>query len=252
MILQLIRNATLRIKYGGRRLIIDPYLAERHALPSYTGRSPNPLVALPCPAEELLDEVEMAIISHLHSDHFDRAAQEQMPKDLPLFCQAGDGDKIREMGFLNVTPIHDEVTWQGITITRISGRHGEEPEVVAQMGPVSGFVLQATGEPTLYWAGDTVWCDPVHQAIARFRPEVIITHSCGAVWGNSAPIVMDGRQTIELCGAAPESTVIATHMEALDHATVTREALRQQANQAGIDPERLLIPLDGEEIVISP
>ena len=68
------------------------------------------------------------------------------------------------------------------------------------------------------------------------------------MWGDNVLIVMDAAQTVAVCRAAPNSTVIATHMEALDHATVTREALRKHAEAQGIEPERLLIPLDGEKI----
>jgi hypothetical protein len=62
---------------------------------------------------------------------------------------------------------------------------------------------------------------------------------------------MDAKQTISVCLAAPYSTVVATHMESLDHATVTRRALREYADAHGIGPEKLLIPLDGEKISFS-
>jgi L-ascorbate metabolism protein UlaG (beta-lactamase superfamily) len=35
MRLQLIRNATLRLTYHGQLILIDPYLAPKHTLPSY-------------------------------------------------------------------------------------------------------------------------------------------------------------------------------------------------------------------------
>jgi hypothetical protein len=37
-------------------------------------------------------------------------------------------------------------------------------------------------------------------------------------------------------------------MEALDHASVTRQDLRQTAEAGGLDPSRLLIPADGETL----
>ena len=37
---------------------IDPYLAPKHSLPSFTGRSPNPMADLPASIEEILDEAE--------------------------------------------------------------------------------------------------------------------------------------------------------------------------------------------------
>ena len=42
--------------------------------------------------------------------------------------------------------------------------------------------------------------------------------------------------------------MIATHMEALDHATVSRQGLRRAADGAGIAATQLLIPADGETL----
>ena len=112
------------------------------------------------------------------------------------------------------------MAWRAISIERIEGQHGSG-EVLDDMGDASGFVFQADGEPTVYWVGDTIWTDTVARTIDWFRPEVIITHSGGAQWGNHVPIIMDELQTVQVCLAAPESAVVAVHMEALDHQTVT-------------------------------
>ena len=254
MQIRLIRNATLLLDYAGHHILIDPYFAAKHALPSYTGKSPNPMVDLPLPPEQILQGVELVLVSHLHSDHFDTAAQTLVPKDLPLFCQPGNEQVIRDKGFQHVTPVSETARWQNLHITRTSGHHGTG-EVEAIMGRVSGFVFQATGEPTLYWAGDTILCREVEAVIDHFQPEAVVTHSCGATWpdrsGQGSLIVMDAEQTIAVCRLAPTRPVIATHMEALDHATVTRTALRLQAQQAGIDEHKLLIPADGETLTIA-
>jgi L-ascorbate metabolism protein UlaG (beta-lactamase superfamily) len=246
MKLQLIRKATLKLVYGGRTILIDPYFAPRHSLPSYTGKSPNPLVELPCSIKAILEGVELVIVSHLHSDHFDSVAKARLPKHLPILCQPGDEETIRTAGFLHVTPLEDSVQWQGITITRRQGSHGLG-SVLAKMGSVMGLLLEASGEPQIYWAGDTVLYPPVLDQVAMIRPDVIVTHSCGALWDGEL-IVMDAAQTVELCKAAPFATVIATHMEALDHATTSRADLRTAADAAGISPAHLLIPEDGDEI----
>jgi hypothetical protein len=111
-------------------------------------------------------------------------------------------------------------------------------------------VFEAPGEPVLYWAGDTILCQEVQSAIDRYQPGVVVTHSCGATWpdaaGQRSLIVMDAAQTAAICQQVPGGQVIATHMEALDHATVTRSELRRQARQAGISDAQLLIPADGE------
>ncbi|MBP0685777.1 hypothetical protein J8J21_22280, partial [Mycobacterium tuberculosis] len=80
--------------------------------------------------------------------------------------------------------------------------------------------------PSIYWAGDTILYPPVRETIEATQPDIIVTHSCGAKW-DGVLIVMDAEQTIEVCRISPPKTkVIATHMEALDHATVTRDDLK--------------------------
>jgi len=246
--LQLIRNATLKLRYGGATILIDPYLAPKHSLPSYTGKSPNPLVDLPVATDVILAGVELVVVSHLHSDHFDSVARQLVPKQLPLICRPGDEETIRKAGFTDVTPLADGLEWRGVRFSRCEGSHGLGP-VVGKMGSVMGMVIEAPEEPTVYWAGDTVLYPPVAKAISDIRPDVIVTHSCGALWDGDL-IVMDATQTVEVCRTAPAgAVVIATHMEALDHATVDRRALRAAASGQSISEKRLLIPIDGETIV---
>ena len=249
MQLQLIRNATLRLGYAGHTILIDPDLAAKHSRPSFTGRSLNPIVDLPLPLAEIVAGIDLLLVSHLHRDHFD--AIEPIPLALPVFCQPGDEARIAERGFTHVTPVADALEWGGISLIRTAAQHGTG-EVGRTMGAVAGFVLAAPGEPTIYWAGDTVLYDEVYAALARYRPDIIITHSSGARWpdpaGERQLIVMDAAQTIAVAQTAPASTVIATHMEALDHATVSRAELRAAADAAGIPPTRLLIPADGDKL----
>jgi hypothetical protein len=125
----------------------------------------------------------MALISHLHSDHFDPVAQNLLPKDVTILCQPEDKSEIESKGFRDVIPVTDMVSWKGITITRTPCQHGTG-QVLQEMGNTSGFVFQAENEPTVYWAGDTIWCEAVASVISRTRPDVIITHSCGAMLGD--------------------------------------------------------------------
>ncbi len=244
MKIHLIRSATIRLEYAGQQILIDPYLAGKHSRPSFTGRSPNPLVELPCSPEEVIAGIDAVLVSHLHSDHFDPAAQALLQKDTHILCQPGDAAPIAGMGFMQVTPILDSLSWRGITITRTPCQHGSDA-VLDDMGSASGFIYQSDNEPTVYWVGDTIFYDGVAEVITRFHPRIIITHSCGAVWGDQVLIVMDAAQTVAVCKSAPDSIVVATHMEALDHATVTRSELRKYADSHGVSPEQLLIPIDG-------
>src|ERR1700734_2567715 len=89
MELRLLRNATLKLNVAGRTVLIDPFFAPKQRRPSYPGRSPNPLVELPVSINDILENVELVGVSHLHSDPFDSVAQPEIPKYAPVICQPG-------------------------------------------------------------------------------------------------------------------------------------------------------------------
>lgn len=247
MKLRLIRNATLRIAYSGKEFVIDPFLMPKHSIESFAGISPNPLVDLPCEPEEVLDGIDMVVVSHLHPDHFDLLAQGLLPNDIQMFCQPGEENMLRQLGCTGAAGIRNSIIWEGITITRTPGQHGTGIWA-QQMGEVSGFIFEAPGEPRVYWAGDTIYYEGIKQVLRDLEPEIIITHSGGAKFPGSEPIIMDAEQTIALCLENPGATIVATHLEALDHCTVSRTGLRELADKSNIPPERLLIPADGESV----
>jgi hypothetical protein len=146
-----------------------------------------------------------------------------------------------------VLELESGLQWRDININRTGGQHGTG-DWAKRLNPVSGFVFQFPGEPTVYWIGDSVWCEEIEHALDKYQPDVIVTHSGGAELEDSGPIIMDAAQTITVCETLPSATIIATHLEALDHCKTSRKALRTTANVIGIDPKRLLIPGDGELI----
>src|SRR4051794_5465593 len=118
----------------------------------------NPLVPLPIPAEEVVRGVDAVFVTHLHRDHFDDAAARLVPRDVAVFCQPADAERLRAHG-LDARAVEDAVEWRGLSIARTGGRHGTG-DLGAALGPVSGFVLDG-----LYVAGDTIWCEEVEAAI---------------------------------------------------------------------------------------
>ena len=249
MKLHLIRNATLRLEYAGTTILIDPLLGSKHSYPSYVGIEDNPTVELPIPASEVLMGVDLMLISHLHGDHFDATAQDIIDKTLPIFCQPGDRETIETYGFKRVVELESETQQHGINIFHTGGQHGTG-KWAERLNPVTGFVFQHPHEPTLYWVGDSVWCEEVEHTLDKYQPGVIVTHSGGAELKGSGPIIMDAAQTITVCQAAPSAVVIATHLEALDHCKTSRKDLQLAAEKSGIDLDRLLIPNDGELVEI--
>lgn len=249
MQLRLIRNATLRLRYGGVELLIDPMLGVRDSIRPLGGQpGRNPIVDLPCSIDEVLAGVDAILLSHLHPDHFDDAALGVVPRHLPVFCRAGDADTLTGAGFNDVRELSEPTRWRGVEMTPTGGRHGTGA-IEERMGGVIGVVFRAEGEPTVYWAGDTVLCPPVLEVIRDTSPGVIVTHSGGAAVADT-PIIMTTAQTVEVARSAPDATVVAVHFESLTHCAATRAEMRAAAAAAGIATTRLLVPMDGETITV--
>ena len=256
MNIQLVRHATLVVHLGGRTLLIDPMLWEGVGeFMSFLETSPpnsNPMVPLPASLDlsSILSSVDTAFVTHTHPDHFDKAAEEELPKGLPIFCQPQDEEKLRSKGFSSVQPVEDNLQSDGIAVFRTDGQHGlgNVDGHGTPMGPVSGFVLRSQSEPTLYIAGDTVWCPEVEDALERHRPDIVVVNA-GAAQApkGSDPITMTKEDVAKVCKHMPSATVIAVHMEAIDHCLLYRKELEGFIESKGLSG-RVRIPADGEGI----
>jgi L-ascorbate metabolism protein UlaG (beta-lactamase superfamily) len=247
MRLRLIRHATLLVEYSGHKLLVDPMLSDEGTQPPIANspnQRPNPLVPLPIPAKEVLEGVEAMLVTHTHLDHWDNAAAELIPKSLPILGQPEDEQKFRSQGFSNVQPIGRSHSWNTIAFNRTAGQHGTG-EVGKKMGPVSGFVLEAAGEPTFYIAGDTVWCKEVADAIRDYQARVTVVNTGAAQFLEGDPITMTAECVISVCRSAPNSQVVAVHMEAINHCLLTRADLAFQLEAARVI-QQVAIPNDGD------
>src|SRR6476659_3541136 len=233
----LIRNATVILELSGRRILVDPMLDAARARPPIENTAnpvPNPTVGLPFPAEEVVRGIDAVLVTHRHRDHFDGTAERLLPRDIPTFCQPEDAAAFRDLG-LDARPIGDSLDWDGLVIQRVPARHGSGA-IADALAPVSGFVLD-----DLYLAGDTVWYVGVEATIERFRPRVAVVNAGGASFLEGGLIVMGIEDTREVVARVP--SVVAVHLEALNHCFLTRAEL------AAAVPE-VMIPRDGETVEV--
>ena len=252
MKIHFVRHATFAFEVGALRVLVDPMLGEAGtapAVPNTPNRRPNPLVGLPFGNETLLGLIENTdaiLVTHTHNDHWDGRARDLIPTDRLVLCQPDDEAKISGAGFTSVCAVDPDLAWKDLRFVRTKGQHGTG-EIGKQMGPVSGFVARSGDSPSLYVAGDTIWCDEVEEALLAHRPDVIVVNAGAAQFLEGDPITMTAEDVARVCRAAPEARVIAVHMEAINHCLLTRADLAEALGAQGLS-NRVEIPADGETL----
>lgn len=250
---RLIRNATLKIDYAGKTFLVDPVLSDKGELMSVIGVNKNPTVHLTMPIEEIMNGVDFVLASHSHIDHFDKAAATAMGDTLKLYIQPADSMFfLKEFGMTNTEIIEDKITIEDITVHRTGGEHGKGT-IREMMGEVSGFVLQAENQPTVYIVGDCLWSDEIKANIERYQPDWIVINTGGAILPALSPtfgtLIMNEKDVVSMIKESPaKCRFIAVHMDAIDHCQTTRSILRNEADKTGITKDKLIIPADGETI----
>jgi L-ascorbate metabolism protein UlaG (beta-lactamase superfamily) len=243
--LQLLRHATLRLTLGDTTLLVDPMLAdpgEMPPIPNSPNDRRNPLVALPdAPLAH-----DALLVTHLHRDHLDDAARDRLPDGQPTLCQPADADELGDEGF-DPRPVDDTATLGDLTVTRTPARHGHG-DLAERMGPVSGFVLEAPGEPTVYHTGDTVPYEAVRETLDTHDPDVVVANAGAAQFVEGDPITMTPADVVTL-REWTDATVVADHMGAINHCLATREDLTAALAEADAE-ERVLVPADGETVAL--
>ena len=157
-----------------------------------------------------------------------------------------------EYGFTNTEILPDSIVVDGITIIRTTGIHGRG-EIGHIMGDVSGFILRAKDNPTIYIVGDCLYTPEIRANIEKSRPDWVVLNSGGAIGLplsiTDGPVIMNEKDVVRMITESPDyCRFIAVHMDAIDHCQTTRNILRNEADNVEISPERLLIPSDGEII----
>lgn len=255
---QQIRNATAIIDYAGKRFLVDPMLAEKGTFPGFPGtvnsETANPVVALPIPVGDLR-QVDVVLITHTHADHWDDAAKDILPKGLPVFVQnEQDREEVARAGFTDVRLLSAQGTeYETIRLVKTSGQHGSDAimeKLGDILGEVSGVIFSHPSEKTVYLAGDTVWNHHVADVLKRHTPKIVILNCGDARVAGMGSIIMGKQDVFSVHQAAPEATIIATHMEAVNHAVLSRKELREFLKEKDM-AESVLVPEDGETITLS-
>ncbi len=250
-----LRNATMVIETKNQFILVDPMLGKKGtAGPPFTlfrfKPKRNPILDLPNNAMDIVNKTTHCIITHLHPDHLDKKAEEFLKSNnIPITCSIKDEQTLKKRG-LNVVETVDY--WKASeflegTIEGIPARHGYG-FVAKPMGNVMGFFIQLPNEKTIYLSADTIYTENVDKVLKQYKPEINVV-ACGtAQLDIFKPLLMTIDDIIKFTKNAT-GTVIANHLEAVNHCPTTRTQLANELEKQGL-LEKTRIPNDGETIVI--
>ncbi|SCK32159.1 L-ascorbate metabolism protein UlaG, beta-lactamase superfamily [Streptomyces sp. WMMB 714] len=236
-------NATLLLRYGPFTLLTDPNLLHRGRFAHLGyGLVTRRLTEPALPPGGLPYGLDAVVLSHLHGDHWDRAARRRLHRGLPVLTTPHAARRLQGLqGFHRATGL---ATWQShdlvkegcrVRVTSVPGRHAGTAALRRLLPPVMGSVVEFDqgGEVTLrlYLSGDTLPFDGLREITEHF-PDIHlgVFHLGGTRLPGGFVVTMDGRQGGDLLDIVDPAHVLPVHY---DDYTVMRSPLSDFVAEAG-------------------
>jgi len=230
---------TVLLEFGGLRLLTDPTFDEPG---SYENPGSTTLVKTAGPGVSVaaLGRIDAVLLSHHgHRDNLDDAGAALVASGVPTLATPFAAEALGAAA--RALPTWDSVRLGAVTVTAVPALHGPEgsEELV---GPVTGFVLEADGEPTVYVSGDNASLDRVDEIAARFAPVGVAVLFAGAarvprIVGALTLTSADAVAATRMLGAR---AVVGVHCEDWQHFSESRADLEAAFAAAGMG--ELLVP----------
>jgi L-ascorbate metabolism protein UlaG (beta-lactamase superfamily) len=221
-----IGTATTLITLGGFTILTDPNF--QHAGDSAhlgyglkTTRLTNPAVDM-----HNLPALDLCLLSHMHGDHWDEVAQNNLDKELLIVSTHQAVKELRKQGFRRLYPLETwehmvlqrENTW--LRITAMPALHGPGPLntlLPETMGSMLewGRVSEGGGDPQpkyrLYISGDTLIHDDLVEIPLRFPDINLALLHLGGERGIGVPLSMDAHQGIQAISIIKPRLTVPIH-----------------------------------------
>ena len=243
-------TATVVLKFAGFTILTDPNFlhAGDHVHLGYGLTSER--LTEPALDIEQLPPLDLCVLSHYHGDHFDRIAEEQLRKDLPIVTTEHAAAELEDKDFTEAIALD---TWESaefvkgaahLRITSMPGQHG--PGIVDfALPPVMGSVLdfERDGENRLriYISGDTLMHDDLHEIPKRFPGIDIGIFHLGGTRVLGIMVTMDDEQGVEAVELINPDKAIPIHYNDYDVFKSPLEDFQRAAEAAGLQEKMIYL-----------
>jgi len=229
-----IGGPTAVLEYAGLRIVTDPTF---DAPQTYEEPGTTTLVKTvgPAIARNALPPVDLILLSHhSHKDNLDYEGLELIATGVSTLSTRDAANDLFG-GSVEGFDSWEDQTIGAVRITAVPALHGP-PGSERLVGEVTGFVLEAPGEPTVYVSGDNASLPLVAQIAGRFPQIDIALLFAGAarVARIDAPLTLtstDAAKAAEILGA---SRVVGLHTEHWEHFSESRAELEAAFAGTGV------------------
>ena len=207
---------TAVLGYAGLRFVTDPTFDRPR---SYAEPGSTTLVKTHGPGldREQLGTVDAVLLSHhSHKDNLDYEGLELLATGVPAFSTREASAELFGGGLIGLDSWESE-TLGPVTVTAVPALHGP-PGSERFVGVVTGFVLEAAGEPTVYVSGDNASLPLVQQIADRFPDIAIALLFAGAARTPMipAPLTLTAADAVTAARIL-DARVVALHTEDWEH-----------------------------------
>ena len=217
---------TVILEFAGLRFITDPTFDPPG---SYPEPDETALVKTTGPAipREQVGHLDAVLLSHHgHKDNLDHEGLELIATGIPTLSTRDAASDLIGGSVLGFD------SWEShqlgpVTVTAVPALHGP-PGSEALLGTVTGFVLAADGEPTVYISGDNASLPLVRQIADRFPDISIAVLFAGAarVPEIDATLTLTSSEAAQAAVMLGAVTVVGVHTEDWEHFSEGEAQLR--------------------------
>ncbi len=214
-------TATVIIRYAGWTILTDPnFLHRGHSVHLGYGLHSERLTEPALDIEDL-PPIDLVLLSHLHEDHFDRVAERELERDLPIVTTPHAARSLKRKGFKNSRALK---TWQTLTVTkgsemlRITSMPGHHaPGILNRvLPPVMGSLLEWQNEVgntvlNMYITGDTLVYDKIKEIPKRYPDIDLALLHLGGTRVLGLLVTMDAKQGVEMVRIIDPTIAIPIH-----------------------------------------
>ncbi|GGJ02349.1 hypothetical protein GCM10011581_44370 [Saccharopolyspora subtropica] len=224
--LTFIGNATTLLRWRSLSLLTDPNFlhAGQRAYLGH-GLSSRRVLEPALQLDDLPDDLDAVVLSHLHGDHWDRVSRRGLDRGLPIVTTPHAARRLQ--GWHRFRRATGLATWEShtllsgtdvVVVTAVPGRHA--PGLARHLlPPVMGSVLEfatvGSGPARrVYVTGDTLLFDGVAEVARRFPEiDVVVAHLGGTTLPGGLVVTMDAAQGADLLELVPATRTIPVHTD---------------------------------------